>query len=61
MFKFGDKVKQTDEKYPYLTINGAVGVVVGSAAGANDMYIRVCFENKRWGTLLFLERELTHV
>ena len=61
MFKFGDKVKQTDEEYPYLTINGAVGVVVGSAAGANDMYIRVWFGNQGWGTWLFLERELTHV
>ena len=61
MFKFGDKDKQTDEKYPYLTINGAVGVVVGSAAGANDSYIRVCFEDKDWNTWLFLEEELTHV
>ena len=61
MFKFGDKVKQTNEEYPYLTINGAVGVVIGLKEGVNDSYIRVCFENKRWGTLLFLERELTHV
>ena len=61
MFKIGDKVTQTEKETPYLTLNGATGVVIDIEDGYDGNFIRVYFKNHQWNEWLFLDDELTHV